>query len=442
MIDDAVVLDVEGGEVYKPRSGFWTSLGGLWIQRESSSCHSIESKFERTAPTDKTRAAPSSCKKAPIVVEGEVPARGNLDMATTNATESRRCWRERCLEHIPKVVTPMAEGEGKHLGPDATVESFTAALHSAASMGHSAAVEMLLAAGANPSCVAADGATPLHRAARHGHYHTVRMLLDADQRVQMQCDHLGFSALHDAAHAGHQAIVLLLLERRAGGWASAAGTTPLNLAANGGHWQVVSELLTAEMWPAQNPAETLRPLQLAAIAGHKEVVKLLLMRLKHFLTLSRSGSSVGEPGFERTVLEDENRRLREDGILADGPKSIDFSSFSAFSNLYCSLLFDFGELARYQTESLERHRRPLAAIAGGGFRAMPAAPRTCMCETLKVKLARQPLFRPGRFIGIPSWLASREGMLQVLWHDLNAKLIAFASDPRDGWWFGWWFANV
>lgn len=75
------------------------------------------------------------------------------------------------------------------------------------------------------------------------------------------------------------------------------------------------------------------------------------------IRLSRSGSSVGEPGFERTVLEDENRRLRE-------------------------------ELARYQTESLERHRRPLAAIAGGGFRAMPAAPRTCMCETLKVKLAR------------------------------------------------------
>lgn len=75
------------------------------------------------------------------------------------------------------------------------------------------------------------------------------------------------------------------------------------------------------------------------------------------IRLSRSGSTVGEPGFERTVLEDENRRLRE-------------------------------ELARYQTESLERHRRPLAAIAGGGFRAMPAAPRSCMCETLKVKLAR------------------------------------------------------
>lgn len=214
-----------------------------------------------------------------------MPARGNLDVARTNATESSHCWSERSLEHVPNVVTPVKKGEGKGLGPDGTVESFTAALHDAASAGHSAAVEMLLAASANPSCVAADGATPLHRAARHGHYHTVRILLDADQRVLMQRDRLGFTALHDAAHAGHQEIMQLLLEHR-GGWAPAsAGTTPLDLAANAGHWEAVSELLTAGMWPVpQNPAETLRPLQLAAVAGHKQVVKLLLMRLKHFLT--------------------------------------------------------------------------------------------------------------------------------------------------------------
>ena len=286
MIDEAVVLDVKGGEAYKPKSGFWTSFGGLWIQRESSSCHSIESKFERTAPPNKTSAAaPSSCKKAPSVVEGEVRSRENLDVARTNATASR-CWSERSLEHVPNVVPPVAEGEGTGLGPDATMEFLTAALHSAASIGHSAAVEMLLAASANPSCIAADGATPLHRAARHGHYHTVRILLDSDQRVLMQCDHSGFSPLHDAAHAGHQPIVHLLLERRGrwASWASAAGTTPLDLAANGGHCEAVRELLTAGMWPVQNPAETLRPLQLAAVAGHKQVVKLLLMRLKHFLT--------------------------------------------------------------------------------------------------------------------------------------------------------------
>ena len=98
MIEDAVVLDVKGGEAYKPKAGFWTSFG-LWVQRESSSCHFIEYEFERTTPPDKTSAsAPSSCKKAPSVVEGEVLSRGNLDVARTNAAASR-CWSERSLEH-------------------------------------------------------------------------------------------------------------------------------------------------------------------------------------------------------------------------------------------------------------------------------------------------------------------------------------------------------
>eukprot|EP00440_Ansanella_granifera_P055355 gb/GFBE01060008.1/.p1 GENE.gb/GFBE01060008.1/~~gb/GFBE01060008.1/.p1 ORF type:complete len:628 (+),score=122.08 gb/GFBE01060008.1/:1-1884(+) len=61
----------------------------------------------------------------------------------------------------------------------------------------------------------------------------------------------------------------------------------------------------------------------------------------------------------RTVLEDENRRLRE-------------------------------ELARYQCNAMERHRRPMAAIAGGGFRGASSQQRSsgCNCEALKLKLAR------------------------------------------------------
>lgn len=45
------------------------------------------------------------------------------------------------------------------------------------------------------------------------------------------------------------------------------------------------------------------------------------------------------------------------------------------------------ELARYQTDAMAVRRRPMAAIAGGGFRgAGPQKP--CMCEDLKAKLAR------------------------------------------------------
>eukprot|EP00931_Biecheleriopsis_adriatica_P022809 TRINITY_DN14551_c0_g1_i2.p1 TRINITY_DN14551_c0_g1~~TRINITY_DN14551_c0_g1_i2.p1 ORF type:complete len:635 (+),score=151.39 TRINITY_DN14551_c0_g1_i2:55-1959(+) len=47
------------------------------------------------------------------------------------------------------------------------------------------------------------------------------------------------------------------------------------------------------------------------------------------------------------------------------------------------------ELARYQCSAMERHRRPMAAIAGGGFRGSSSQqPRNCNCEALKVKLAR------------------------------------------------------
>lgn len=78
-------------------------------------------------------------------------------------------------------------------------------------------------------------------------------------------------------------------------------------------------------------------------------------------SLQRTGSagSVADSatGTERShALEEENQRLRE-------------------------------ELARYQTDAMAVRRRPMAAIAGGGFRgAGPQKP--CMCEDLKAKLAR------------------------------------------------------
>lgn len=275
MVGDAVVLEVTGAEIHKPKSGsgVWASLVGPWIRRESLSCrqHSIESKSEENASMDDPEAAaPMICKKASGIVMDEVPFKENLQ--TSNLTES--CYKSLTgMEQAPSVFAPLV--------PDATgatFQSITAALHSAASAGHTEAVAMLLAAGASPSCPTADGATPLHRAARHGHIDTVRMLLDAGARSQ-RCD-LGFAPLDDAAYEGHHRTVRLLLERKA----SISGTTPLDLAAHQGHEQTVGELLTADMWPVpHNVVETLRPLQLATLARHHAVVKLLLQRLKHFL---------------------------------------------------------------------------------------------------------------------------------------------------------------
>lgn len=74
----------------------------------------------------------------------------------------------------------------------------------------------------------------------------------------------------------------------------------------------------------------------------------------------KRGSTTGRIGMESaTVLEEENRALRE-------------------------------ELARYQSEAIGNlHRRPMAAIAGGGFRGPSVGvQKQCMCDSLRSKLAK------------------------------------------------------
>ena len=161
-----------------------------------------------------------------------------------------------------------------------TFDGFTA-LHLASNLGHSEAVSILLAAGADPSRATMDGATSLHTAARRGYLEIAEKLLDVGAAVS--CDHLGFSPLHDAAHAGHHEMVKLLLAHLPAKTLlpSRAGTTPLDLAAHMGHYDVVKEFLDDPSMPEVSIDETLRALQLAASgACSRSVLKLLLGHLK------------------------------------------------------------------------------------------------------------------------------------------------------------------
>ena len=123
-------------------------------------------------------------------------------------------------------------------------------LHIAVYQGHVAAVELLLAAGANVAAVDKENSTPLHRAALMDATpavisNIVARLLLAGASVEAQNKHQA-TPLHDAANSGNAAMAALLLEAGA----------PIN---------------------AKGPYER-TPLQLAVLRGARDVVKLLLAR--------------------------------------------------------------------------------------------------------------------------------------------------------------------
>ncbi len=122
------------------------------------------------------------------------------------------------------------------------------ALGLAAFFGHLAIVELLLAAGADPSAPARNTmqVTPLHSAIAHGNPETARAL------AQLLL-----------AHGADVNVA------QAGGW------TPLHQAAAHGHVDVVAMLLAHGADPNAGSADGRKPIDLARAANHLEAVALL-----------------------------------------------------------------------------------------------------------------------------------------------------------------------
>lgn len=126
-------------------------------------------------------------------------------------------------------------------------------LHSAASAGRTAAVELLLAgAGAEPNARNSSGCAPLHYACSKGHVDIVKALL-AKLRTDVHArDRGGHTPLHRACDRGREEVARLLLEaaeddaerRRLARAQEASGGTPLHSAAYaGGSAELVRLLL-------------------------------------------------------------------------------------------------------------------------------------------------------------------------------------------------------
>jgi ankyrin repeat protein len=144
------------------------------------------------------------------------------------------------------------------------------------------------------STLASDLQERLYMAARDGPVETIRALVKEGADVDL-CDANGGTALHFAAHHGNFETVRVMLELGGNPLAQTTlgTTTPLHMAANAGHSEIV-KLLVQEMGAVDLATQTAdggTPLHRAAAAGHVRTVKLLLELGSDVHALTKQGSS-------------------------------------------------------------------------------------------------------------------------------------------------------
>jgi ankyrin repeat protein len=165
-------------------------------------------------------------------------------------------------------------------------------LFNAATTGDTVAIEHLLATGAMVDARAPDQATLLITAALHGQEAVAKLLLSKGADV-MARNSGGFTALHAAAYSGSVPVAALLLDNKAvlEDSANKAGTTPLFVAAEMNHPEVV-ELLIARGSDVKRPeGHGYWAITRAFWKGHKDMVSLLK---RHGLTCQQDKLSANE----------------------------------------------------------------------------------------------------------------------------------------------------
>jgi len=120
-------------------------------------------------------------------------------------------------------------------------------------------------------------AVPIHDAARRGDLERVRALLNDDPGVINSKDENWMTPLHMAAEQGHVNVVTFLLSNKAEvSTANIVNSTALHSAAEKGHANIVELLLTSGACVNLRTSKT--PLHVAAGANQKNVVELLLAK--------------------------------------------------------------------------------------------------------------------------------------------------------------------
>lgn len=164
----------------------------------------------------------------------------------------------------------------------ATDEQGRTPLHQAVIGGESSIIRLLLRkGGVNINARDRDGRTPLVLAARTGLVHVVRTLVDSHADLDL-ADNDRSTALHYAVYNGVEMVAILLDHGADPSIINVKSQSALHMACGLGYLDVAEKLIdtlgkqSAEVNTSLEEGKT--PLQIAAESGHLDIVKLLLSR--------------------------------------------------------------------------------------------------------------------------------------------------------------------
>ncbi|KYO45257.1 transient receptor potential cation channel, subfamily N, member 1 isoform A [Alligator mississippiensis] len=196
---------------------------------------------------------------------------------------------------------------------DAMTLSKQTPLHLAALNGQLDVCASLLSLGANVNAADIQGQTPLHLAAENDHSEVVKFFLKHKPELVTSANMEGSTCAHIAASKGSIAVVKELLKFNKAGVTAARNktnnSTPLHLAAAGGHCEVVKVLLQTGVSAADEDGEGLTAIHLAAKNGHINVLEALRGSISFRITSTKTGFTAlhvaahyGQLGFVREML--------------------------------------------------------------------------------------------------------------------------------------------
>ncbi|XP_050796459.1 serine/threonine-protein phosphatase 6 regulatory ankyrin repeat subunit B-like isoform X2 [Gopherus flavomarginatus] len=166
-------------------------------------------------------------------------------------------------------------------------------LHLAALTGQLDVCTSLLSMSADVNATDMQGQTPLHLAAENDHSEVVQFFLKHKPELVTSANVEGSTCAHIAASKGSIAVIKELLKFNKMGATTArnktSNSTPLHLAAAGGHGEVVKVLLQTGASAADEDGEGMTAIHLAAKHGHISVLEALKGSVSLRITSTKTG---------------------------------------------------------------------------------------------------------------------------------------------------------